>query len=994
MHNPVSPVFVGRAHELDVLDEALRAADSGTPAVVLMAGEAGVGKTRLLEEFLARAAAGGAVATVGACVELGAEGLPFAPIAGALRGLEAALGDELAAAAHGREADLARLAPGMVPGAQPAGDTDEPGDRVRLYDLTLHLLETLGAERTLVVAIEDLHWADPATRGLLAYWVRSLRRARVLILATYRADAVDRRHPLRPVLAELDRVRTVRRVDLERLTRDQVAAQLAGILGDEPSIQLVEQVYTRSEGNAFFVEELADSVRDGRLTRLSDSLRDLLLIRIEQLPEKAQRVVRLAAVGGASVQHDLLADVASAHAHLDGDDLDEALRAAVGAYVLAPARDRDGYAFRHALVREAALDDLLPGERVRSHAAYALALESALGCSPDRPSEDDLTGSIAIHWWRAGNAEKALPALLRAADKARARYAYGEQLHLLDAALEAWERLPDPAGLSGRTQVEILEQGASAARYLNDVDRGLALVRQAITLVDAEADPRHAAQLWLMRAHLLRTNARASGLPELRKAEELLARLPESTEHAAVRVQIARTLMLGGQADGAVGDAREALEIARRIADKSTEADVAKILAWFLLGTGDIEEAEALGKAAIRAGEEAVERTGRADALSSSLANHASLLEGLGRHEESVVHARRGLEVANAHGQRQMSVFTAGNLFESLLSLGRWDEADKVADEAFALSPGLRTAAHLERLLAELAMHRGDTDAAARHLNRVRTAASEMYMEPQFRIPHRMVDVIAARHAGRLADVRELVNAQIAEGVLAGHQRYGWPLASEAAQAEAEAVAADGPDETARAQAAAIRAFAATLQRDCDLDEAYAATVAVHLDHIDGTATLDQWRAADAAWQRTAKPHDQARAKLALGAALAAAGRRTEAVEALAAAHATAEALGAEPLRVETELLARRAGLTLTPQAPGTTPATTDGLGPALTPREREVLARLAQGHSNRRIAEDLFISVKTASVHVSNILAKLEVANRGEAAAVAHRLGLVEESA
>ncbi|WP_436771218.1 helix-turn-helix transcriptional regulator [Yinghuangia sp. YIM S09857] len=1076
--NPVSPVFVGRTAELGVLDEGLRTAASGTPAVVLVAGEAGVGKTRLLDEFLARAAASGAVTAVGGCIELGAEALPFAPVAAALRMLDGAVGGSLARAAAGREADLARLAPGLIryptppapdgtapgrgpgpgpgqgtgqgtgqgrvpgtgstpgttphqpqephtphtPGTPPADPDSGAADRVRLYDLTLHLLDTLGTDRTLVIAIEDLHWADSATRELLAYWVRMMRRARVLLVATYRADAVDRRHPLRPLLAELDRVRAVRRLDLDRLTRDQVAEQLRGILGDEPPHDTVEQVFARSEGNAFFVEELADSVRDGRLTRLSDSLRDLLLIRIEQLPEPAQQVVRLTAVGGPTVPHRLLAEVAADHARLDADQLDTALRAAVGAYVLAPARDGDGYTFRHALVREAALDDLLPGERMRSHAAFARALEDHPGLVP----ADEAIGGIAVHWWAAENPARALPALLTAARHAGERYAFGEQLRLLDGALHMWERLPDPEAHTGASLIDILEDAAGAARYHNAPDRGLALLRQATELVDPDADPRRAARLWLARAILLRNTARASGLPELRKAEALLAQLPPTVDHAGVSIQIARTQMLEDHATEAVRAAREALEVTRSLGDAAAEADVSKTLAWFLLSVGDVEEAEKLG----RQSAEIAERVGRPDTLVHVLANHASLLEGLGRHEESVDFARRALALAQETGQRHMMVFTSGNLAESLLSLGRWDEAERVASDAFALSPGPRASSHLERLLAELAGYRGDHEAAERHRSRGHTTATETYLEPQGAIPYRTLGIAAARTARDLKTARALAAAQIDEGVVAGHQRYGWPLLVQAARAEMElGPATAGPSATApgstggssgadplavdsTAAIAAVRACAATLAQDCDLDRAYAITVTALLDTAEGRPDLaERWTEADEAWSRTSKPYDQARTKLDLATVLAASGRRPEARDALSTAHTTAARLGAHPLREEAELLARRLGLTLAqdtpaalaadnpadaqpPVAAGATPTRPRDNAPSLTPREREVLLRLAQGHSNRRIAEDLFISVKTASVHVSNILAKLEVANRGEAAALAHRLGLLNDDA
>ncbi|MCF2531569.1 helix-turn-helix transcriptional regulator [Yinghuangia soli] len=1000
--NPVSPVFVGRAPELALLDEALRTADGGTPAVVLLAGEAGVGKTRLLEEFLAAADRRGAVTAVGGCIELGADSLPFAPIAGALRMLDSALGDRLAQAAAGREADLARLAPALVPGGRPAGDGDG-ADRVRLYDLTLHLLEVLSADRTLVIAVEDLHWADSATRELLAYWVRTLRRARVLLVATYRADAIDRRHPLRPLLAELERVRTVRRADLARLTRGQVADQLRGILGSEPSAELAEQVHRRSEGNAFFVEELAGSVRDGRLTRLSDSLRDLLLIRIEQLPDSAQRVVRLAAIGGATVPHRLLAEVAARHARIDADTLDTALRAAIGAYVLAPARDGDGYTFRHALVREAATDDLLPGERMRGHAAFAQILEDF----PDLVGTEEAVARAAAHWWAAENPARALPALLAAARQAGDRYAFGEQLRLLDGALDMWERLPDPAELSGTTQLDILEEAAAAARYHSSADRGLALLRQALDIVDADAEPRRAAMLWHARALLLRNHARADGFAELRKAEALLARVPVSAEHASVRIQIARARLLDGHVADAVGDARDALEIARASGDRAAEADVSKTLAWFLLNSGDVDEAEATGRDSIRLAED----VDSPDLIVHVLANHASLLEGLGRHEDSVEVAVRALEIAKKRGQRHLTGFTSGNLAESLLSLGRWAEADQVASDASALNPGMRITSHLERILAQLAAYRGDTEAAAKHRARGHVTDSESYLEPQGRIPHRGLEIAAAREAGNLALARELARTQAEEGILVGHQRYGWPLAADAARTEAElGGTAAGPDEAPDGSASAvqvIRDLAASMAIDCPLDAAYAATTAALLDDATGIPDpVTRWQQADAAWSRTTKPYYQARAKLDLAAAYASAGRRPEAAEALAAAHATAAGLGAVPLRDAAELLARRLGVDLAAKAAADEsaphaadaspvgPGTGNGVAASLTPREREVLARLAQGHSNRRIAEELFISVKTASVHVSNILAKMEVANRGEAAALAHRLGLVDDQA
>ena len=433
----VSPVFVGRQDELTLLTDALARADAGEPQMLLLGGEAGVGKTRLLEEFLTAAREREATTAVGGCLELGADGLPFAPFATALRGLHRSLGDvELAAAVAGREAELARLLPDLAPGPGSPARTetfDEEDGRARLFELTAQLLERMATGRTVVLAIEDLHWADRSTRELLGYLYRSLHTCRLVLLATYRADDIHRRHPLRPFLAELDRLRTVRRVELPRLTRAEVHAQIAGIQGvPEPDPEQARIIFRRSEGNPFFVEELtANCATCG----ISDSLRDLLLVRVEALPDHAQRVLQIAAQGGSAVEHALLAAVCG----LPEDDLLAALRAAVGANVLLPTDDGDGYRFRHALLREAVSEDLLPGEGAGLNRRYAQALEA----DPGLVRAEQRTTRLAHYWYRGRDAAKAMPVVLAAAVEARHRHAFAEQHQLLERAIELWHEVPE-----------------------------------------------------------------------------------------------------------------------------------------------------------------------------------------------------------------------------------------------------------------------------------------------------------------------------------------------------------------------------------------------------------------------------------------------------------------------------------------------------------------------------------------------------------------------
>ncbi|CAM5500380.1 hypothetical protein SALBM217S_05440 [Streptomyces griseoloalbus] len=373
----VSPVFVGRTAELATLVDAFARAGAGEPQALLIGGEAGVGKTRLVEEFAAAVRDRGGIVALGGCVEIGADGLPFAPFSTALRQLRRALPDQLTAAADGQEEELARLLPELAVAAAREARRDEQG-MARLFELTARLLERVAAEHTVVLVLEDLHWADASTRHLLAYLFRTLRTGRLVVVATYRSDDIHRRHPLRPLLAELDRLRTVQRVELDRFSRAEVWRQIAGILDREPEADRVDDIFERSDGNAFFVEELAVAADEGCPTGLTDSLRDLLLVRVENLPERAQRVVRIVAEGDARTG-------CSPPSPAGEDDLIEALRAAAprpharrGRLPCIPAARRSGDLRRRTLP-EASRG---PGRPGRGEAA---AVAHRLGLSP-RPS--------------------------------------------------------------------------------------------------------------------------------------------------------------------------------------------------------------------------------------------------------------------------------------------------------------------------------------------------------------------------------------------------------------------------------------------------------------------------------------------------------------------------------------------------------------------------------------------------------------------------------
>ncbi|MFE9635426.1 AAA family ATPase [Streptomyces sp. NPDC006463] len=994
----VSPVFVGRADELAVLTDALTRAAGREPQAMLIGGEAGVGKTRLTEEFLGEAARRGAVVAVGGCMEIGAEGLPFAPFSTALRTLHRQLPEELAAAAAGQEDELARILPEL--GDTPRGPHDEEST-ARLFELTARMLERLAADRTVVLVLEDLHWADTSTRHLLSYLFRTLSSGRLVVVATYRADDVHRRHPLRPLLAELDRLRTVRRIELPRFNRAEVRRQLAGILASQPDEDFVDSVFDRSDGNAFFVEELVASRASGCRAGLTESLRDLLLVRVEVLPERAQGVVRMVAEGGSTVEYPLLRAVAG----LSEDELIEALRAAVGANILLATADGDGYRFRHSLVREAVSDDLLPGERSRVNRRYAEALEA----DESLIRAEERVIRLASYWYHANDPSKALPAVLAASVAARRRHAYSEQLRLLERAMDLWESAPEdvrealrpadytdvypPCGCDPATtplqRLDLLAEATVAARYGGERERALKFCKTAVRMLDDGHDPLRAAWFWTERSRLVASLGRGDGWDEIAKAQELVQGLPPSQVHAEVLVRAAGWGMLHDPGPGNIDAAERAVEYARMVGAEDIELNARITVGSLITDAGDPEA----GLAEMHSVRERATELGLAMLAGRAHINLSSQLEGLGRSREAVELAELGAELVRKSRLLDSEAWVSGNMAESLYSLGRWDEAAEAARRTLLVGQSAAPRGAAAAQLAHLALARGELTEAAQQLTAAQAHFGTHAIQPQHRIPLYRLAIGVAAGESRIADVRAETAAAVAYGFPLGQHRYGWPLLLASATAEADSRGFPAADVDRESALDVLRKAARSLPAPAPVWCAHAEYLRAELLRAEARDTVDDWSAVEEAVRPLERPYLLARARHRLAEALLAAGAdRERAATLLREAHATADRLGSRRLREDLALLAQRARLPLstadTPQAPPVPQADpVEELG--LTSREREVLRLVAAGSTNRKIAEELFISPKTASVHVSNILAKLGVAGRGEAAALAHRLRL-----
>ncbi len=975
--------MVGRGEQLAALRETFERVRAGSPAVVLLGGEAGAGKTRLITEFTG-AVAGQSVLLRGGCVDLGGAGLPFAPYTAALRGLVRQLGADGVAALvpGGAPAELGRLLPalGAPQSPDPAGDADAV--RARLFEELLGLVENLADQQPVVLVVEDAHWADRSSLELLAFLARNLQQATAaLILVSYRTDDLAAGHPLRPLLAELERLPQVVRVELPRLSRREVIMQIRAILGGPGPAGLAEQVTSRADGNPMFVEVLL-----GSGGRLPESLRDLVLDGVRRLPEDTQRLLGLAAVAGAEFGHPLL-EAATA---VSEEALSEGLRPAVAAGVLLAGDD--GYAFRHALIREAVQAGLLPGERRRWHARLARVLEARPALAPGGRA----AAQIAYHWHAAGEPARSLPAAWQAAAEAAAALAYAEQLVMLNRVVELWDAVPDAARLAGASRLEVLEHAAAAAQAAGEPEHGVRLAGDALAEPGIQADP--------VRAFFIAERRSAMNL-QLRHPD--LARLREAADRVAdgdparprVLAALAEQLMSAQFPEEAWEQAELALAAARRARDLITEASALVTVAALAARRGELAvQLPRLAEARAIAGQ-----AGRQALLLRALQWEASVLEAHGEHERSAEAARRGIAAAAEAGlARSGGAVHAVNLAQALTALGRWDEAMEVTGDALSLLPPAGHRVLLLRLAGSIALARGDVGTAADTLREARAKApargESFGTFEALMLAEQEVTLLAAQGdtGAALAAAQSTLTAEGSR--TADLKRFLWPLLAATAEVACAAMAPGSPHDLAAVAHTVLRlaaGHAAAVPPVSAVGRAYRAMYQAAVTQAAGQPADRAWDDAASAWEQLSEPYQRARALLhAAETGLAGGGDREAAAGRLRQAADLADALGARPLREQISSLARRARIGIAEGgAHDETGDKTRDL-PRLTRRELEVLRLVAAGRNNRDIAAELFISAKTASVHVSNILGKLGVHTRVEAAAIAHRAGLAGSEA
>jgi DNA-binding NarL/FixJ family response regulator len=942
----VSEVFVGRTGEIGELGRALEATRAGTGQTVLIAGEAGIGKTRLASEVARLARRAGFEAFVGRSIDLVGTQLPYLPFAEALR----PLGEPWRA---GRQA---------------------AGSQLRVFEATLELLTGAAAAAPVLLVLEDLHWADTSTLDLVVFLAHNLHERPVLLLATYRADEPASAGRMLRLADGVRRSGSALVLELGPLGRDELAALLAVRAGACLPAAVTDTIVARSEGNPLFAEELLAATGDGS-GELPRGLRDLLLQRVARLDHPAQALLRLAAAAGREVRYPLL----RATAELAEEELRDSLRQVVDHGILLAERETGSFRFRHALLAEAVYATILPGEREELHARLAgeLARNGMAGAA-----------ELAPHWAAAGRPAEALAASVAAARQAEAVSGLAEAHTHLERALALWPAVPDAAGLARLDLAGLCAWTAGLASHVGAATRAVELTRRAIELVGSEDLPRAALLRVDLGEYLYETGSDDAALAALERAVELAPAQPPSAERAYALGSLAGGVMVAGRHAESLPIGEQALALARELGAAEAEVRALTVLGGDLAYLGRGEEGAAHFRQALQLAEEIGDHLG----LARAYANFTDALTMLGRLRESARLGQAGLKVMRRYGIN--NTLLVANQIEALLAIGDWDEAERLSAAALR---GI-TASFPYWLLtirADVETGRGDYDAARTHLNNASATLREDRVHGLYDAclaelalwERRWTDADAAIKNG-IAQARQREAAHIRVQMCAKGLRAHAELAA-LARARRDAVAIDGWLTQARELITVARRAAAEASAVTPNAGGWLALAEAEYERARGPARPESWAQAAAAWQRLERPPLVAYCHWRQAEALVAAGAsRTEAAVPLREAHAVAARIEARPLRRELELLAQRARLDL---APPQAAFPEDKHGPqailGLTPRETQVLSLLARGYTNREIAAALVISVKTASVHVSHILRKLGAPNRLEAAATISRL-------
>lgn len=946
-----SAVMVGRDPELARLLESVRLADAGQAQVVVVGGEAGIGKTRLVRALAEELAAEEAVVAFGHAVPLAGGVLPYGVTGDLLRSLVREVHLGAVQEALGARAELlAPLVPKLAAGHEAALD------RPAVYAASQDLIADLSCDRMLLLVLEDLHWADDASLDLLVFWARTLVRGRLVLVATTRDRGVP--DDVLARLGELRRLPNATTFDLTPLSTGDVEAQLRalGVVVGEAQMAEIQRL---SDGNPLFVEELVAGGVGGPSPHLALDLAG----RVSGLSIETAEVVRLASLEPRPFVADNLAAVANRGCASVVSCLDEGRSAGI------VERGADaGWRFHHELIRLAVSRSGPTTFRDEGHRAWGRVLSG-----PDADAGDLI--SAADHYEAAGALRESASARSRGARAARDSLGHR-------AASWEWKRILELLGSDAEAVDEDVHEEALLGAGADELVPAEYL--RVLLLEEAIAGPRGPVlRAWrILERYYLSRVMKDVHSPDLSVAEVL--DLQDGLLAEGDRRAVLKTLSTVVGVLGMLGAEAERDWLIDRLEEMSATKDGADtammVMEWRLMaaaarGSSADEQHAIIARVLPRLPELSTEARARVGLRRSELLQRQGDLRGAMSEAEEISRSLHGPQVGG-----YIWTTVEALALELCWLLGLWDQVVTRGELLMADLEQIESHNTAVTTIALVQLARG-AEADARHtrphLLPIIAPGRDGSTGYESRNLAAMLD--AALAAGSdVAGARAALAAFLAEEAddLRGHLMLG-ELVLQCASL------APGGEPTFVRQ---VERAVALLEGEPGLGAAYRRHAEAHLAEADGRDTAPDWSEVADSWAAMGVPFHAARARLGLARALVRDGDRDAATDPLVAALTAAEGLPAQPLADEIRSFAVRARLRL----PGLeTPEQIPSGG--LTAREREVLQLLAQGMTNDQIGTALFMSPRTASVHVSRILGKLGAANRTEVAAIAHRRGLID---
>lgn len=723
------PPLVGRDEELELVEEVLDALFAGQGGLVLLGGEAGVGKSRLAMEVAERAARRGATTLRGAAYEQEKQ-LPYGPFVEALEGFADPIRpDDLRALVGDAVPELARLVPSLAAKLGSDRLAASLPDRFRLFTAVAGFLRRLAARAPVVLVIDDLHAADEASLQLLHYLARTGRDSPLLLLGTLRTEEVGSTDSLGMLLAELHRERLSVRLDLSRIDPGESELLVAALLGGEPCEETVfEAVYQLAEGNPFYTEEVVQALREGdqlqhtdgrwrlrgEVATLPGPLADPIVVRLKRLAHSTRAVLVLAAVIGRDSPYRLLRTASDLPETELLDALDECLDRQIF------EETSEGYRFGHPLQRAALYERLSRARRASLHGRVAAAIEAL--------HRDRLTAhaeALAHHYGLSDEPGRAVPHLIAAGNRAASVHASETAIDYYHRALELLGTPERTPGLVG----ELWEKSGDLWTLIGEAGRDVEAYQAAIAALQEAPDGLRLARLHRKAAYAyLSRHDTGSAEPHLIAAENLLVNLTDEAERGRLRCVRAHWLWERGHFAEALEAAEESLELAEHHGEPSDVVAAYETLAIVFHFSGEWRrglhfELQRLGTAADDL------QLARIFDIHHCVGEYH--LYGDSSFEGIEEYARSTLELADRMGARRAQAFAWCLLGESLLLRGHWDEADSCLKRSTELHSELGTQAALPwQRLAELAVCRGDAAAAEGYLRQGMTIATVSPMAP------------------------------------------------------------------------------------------------------------------------------------------------------------------------------------------------------------------------------------------------------------------------